>query len=184
MAEKDSGILTTPDLVVLSLLAERAMHGYQLNAVLTARDVRDWAGISRPQVYYSLKKLANAKLIKPTHSEGSGGPERQEFATTPAGLRALAEALEREDWAKQRSIPPFLTWMALSTHASRAAVRQQIIRRREYLTTELARERETLKSFENEVGEMVQVGGLMVELTIKHFEIELEWLDKVKKKLL
>jgi len=50
--------LTTPDLLLLSLLAERPMHGYQANAELERRCVRDWAAISRPQVYYSLEKLA------------------------------------------------------------------------------------------------------------------------------
>ena len=49
--------LTTPDLVLLSLLAERPMHGYQANLELERRQVRDWAGISRPQVYYSLEKM-------------------------------------------------------------------------------------------------------------------------------
>src|SRR5580700_4479347 len=37
--------LTTPDLVLLSLLAERPMHGYQANAELERREIRDWAGI-------------------------------------------------------------------------------------------------------------------------------------------
>ncbi len=52
--------LTTPDLVLLSLLAERPMHGYQANLELERREIRDWAGISRPQVYYSLEKLGLA----------------------------------------------------------------------------------------------------------------------------
>ena len=43
--------LTTPDLVVLAMLAEESMHGYQLNNELERRDVKDWAGISRPQVF-------------------------------------------------------------------------------------------------------------------------------------
>ena len=34
------------------------MHGYQANLELERREVQDWAGISRPQVYYSLEKLA------------------------------------------------------------------------------------------------------------------------------
>ena len=55
---------TTPDLVILSLLAERGMHGYEVNLELERRCVRDWAGISRPQVYYSLEKLAAAGLIR------------------------------------------------------------------------------------------------------------------------
>ena len=51
-----------PDLVLLSLLAERPQHGYQANLELERRQVRDWAGISRPQVYYSLEKLARAAV--------------------------------------------------------------------------------------------------------------------------
>src|SRR5437773_7179086 len=103
--------LTTPDLVLLSLLAERPMHGYQANAELERREVRDWAGISRPQVYYSLEKLARRGLIRAAkNDEPAAGPDRQVFATTAKGKAALAEALEREDWTMQRERPAFLTW--------------------------------------------------------------------------
>jgi DNA-binding PadR family transcriptional regulator len=49
---------TTPDLVLLSLLVEQPVTGYQANLELERRNIHDWAGISRPQVYYSLGKLA------------------------------------------------------------------------------------------------------------------------------
>jgi DNA-binding PadR family transcriptional regulator len=55
--------------VILSLLAERPMHGYQVNLELERRCVRDWAAISRPQIYYSLEKLAKAGLIRAGESE-------------------------------------------------------------------------------------------------------------------
>ena len=55
--------LTVPDLVLLSLLAEQPMHGYQANLELERRQVQDWAGVSRPQVYYSLEKLTRLGLI-------------------------------------------------------------------------------------------------------------------------
>src|SRR5438445_3616683 len=85
--------LTTPDLVLLSLLAERGMHGYQANLELERRCVRDWAGISRPQVYYSLEKLAAAGLVRTTESdEPAEGPERRVFETTAKGRTALSEA--------------------------------------------------------------------------------------------
>src|SRR5271167_1999321 len=94
--------LTTPDLVLLSLLAERPMHGYQANALLEFRKVRDWAGVSRPQVYYSLEKLARLSLLRTDErSAESAGPERRVLATTEAGQAALADALESEDWAHQ-----------------------------------------------------------------------------------
>src|SRR5260370_34528342 len=58
--------LTISDLVILSLLAERPMHGYEVNATLEDRKIRNWAPVSRPQIYYSLDKLTKLKLIRVT----------------------------------------------------------------------------------------------------------------------
>src|SRR5882757_6717236 len=100
-AEAVSGArLTTPDLVILSLLAERPMHGYEANATLENRKIRDWAAVSRPQIYYSLEKLTRLGLIRVTEDASfSAGPERRVFQTTEAGRRRLAEALETPGWA-------------------------------------------------------------------------------------
>src|SRR5947208_7765341 len=90
--------LTTPDLVLLSLLAERPMHGYQANLELERRQVRDWAGVSRPQVYYSLEKLSEIGLIRSADNDAPvAGPERSVFSTTARGRTALADALERQE---------------------------------------------------------------------------------------
>src|SRR5437868_9669647 len=108
MRRSKKSSLTTPDLVLLSLLAERAMHGYQANAELERRCIRDWAAISRPQVYYSLEKLARQGLISAGKSEPSGGPERNVYSTTRKGRAALTRALEQEHWTTERERPPFL----------------------------------------------------------------------------
>src|SRR5713226_10288601 len=82
--------LTTPDLVILSLLAERPMHGYEANATLEDRKIRDWAAVSRPQIYYSLEKLTRLDLIRVTDDGSpSAGPERRVFQTTAAGRKRL-----------------------------------------------------------------------------------------------
>src|SRR5438876_11009444 len=104
--------LTTPDLVLLSLLAERPMHGYQAKLQLERREIRDWANVSRPQVYYSLEKLTKGRLLRSLETENSTeGPERSPCETTEKGREALADALEHEGWTTQREHPPFLTWM-------------------------------------------------------------------------
>src|SRR6266404_7972159 len=75
--------LTTPDLVLLSLLAEGPLHGYQANLELERRDIRDWAGISRPQVYYSLEKLARLGLIRSQDTDApAAGLVFKDTATT------------------------------------------------------------------------------------------------------
>ena len=176
--------LTTPDLVLLSLLAERPMHGYQANLELERREIRDWAGISRPQVYYSLEKLARAGMIRASESdEPAAGPERSTFETTAKGSAALANALELEEWTMQRERPPFLTWVALSWLARPGTIEKQVQRREEFLKRELAREEETLKSVLEEVGHRYHEAVWMIELMIEQFRTELRWLGKLKREL-
>src|SRR5579871_1572829 len=172
--------LTVPDLVLLSLLAEQPVHGYQANTELERRQVQDWAGISRPQVYYSLEKLARLGLIHEAgDQEPALGPERRIFATTAKGRAALATALEREDWTNHRDRPPFLTWMALSLQARPGAFQKQLQRREEFLKSELAREEETLRAVEKEVGHRFHEAIWMITLMIEQFQTELRWLSKV-----
>lgn len=173
--------LTTPDLVLLSLLAERPMHGYQANAELERREVRDWAGISRPQVYYSLEKLARGGFTRVADSEEAPeGPERTKYETSTKGCKALAEALGQESWTTQRERPAFLTWMALSWQAVPGFFEKQLERRKEFLVRELRREEETLESILEEVGHPHHEAVWMVSLMIEQFRTELRWLKKVK----
>jgi DNA-binding PadR family transcriptional regulator len=160
------------------------MHGYVANLELERRCVQEWAGISRPQVYYSLEKLAAAGFVRAGESdEPAAGPERRVFETTAKGRHALSEALEREDWATQRERPAFLTWVALSWQARPGVFAVQIRRRRKFLEQELAREEETLRSILQEVGHPYHEAVWMVSLMIEHFKTELRWLRKVAKEL-
>lgn len=176
--------LTTPDLVLLSLLAEGPRHGYEANAELERREVRDWAGISRPQVYYSIEKLAQLGLVRASENESAGsGPERRVFQTTAKGRATLADRLEREEWATQRERPPFLTWIALSWQARPGVFRRQIGRRRNFLKNELSREEATLRSIKKEVGHRFHEAAWMVSLTIEQFRGELRWLGRLEREL-
>ena len=176
--------LTTPDLVLLSLLAERPLHGYQANLELQRRQVQDWAGVSRPQVYYSLEKLARRGLVRASASdEPAAGPERSVFATTAKGRAALADALERADWTNQRERPPFLTWIALSWQARPGVFEQQLRRRQEFLEKELSREQATLKSIREEVGHRFHEAVWMVSLVIEQFHAELRWLRQLSREV-
>ena len=176
--------LTTPDLVLLSLLAERPMHGYQANLELERREIRDWANLSRQQVYYTLEKLARADLVRAAETgEPAGGPERSTFETTAKGKASLAAALEREEWTTQRERPPFLTWLALSWQARPEVVRLQLRRREEFLERELAREMETLESILEEVGHPYHEAVWMVSLMIGQFETERKWLKRVQREM-
>ncbi|MGZ4830518.1 MAG: PadR family transcriptional regulator [Candidatus Angelobacter sp.] len=167
-------------MVLLSLLAEQPMHGYQANMELERRQVHDWAGVSRPQVYYSLEKLARLALITEAGDhEPALGPERRIFSTTAKGRAVLAASLEREAWTNQRDRPPFLTWMALSWQASPGTFLKQLRRREQFLEAELAREQATLRAVEKEVGHRFHEAVWMIRLIIEQFRVELTWLRQV-----
>ncbi len=184
MPKNKQGTLTTPDLVLLSLLAERPMHGYQANAELERREWRDWVDISRPQLYYSMEKLARTGMIAVADTdEPSGGPDRRVFSTTAKGRAALASALEREDWSAQRDRPAFLTWLALSWQARPGVVARQLARRKEFLQAQLTKEQSTLRDVRREVGHRYHEAIWMIELMIAQFRTELRWLSKVAREL-
>jgi DNA-binding PadR family transcriptional regulator len=175
--------LTTPDLVLLSLLAEKPLHGYQANTLLEFRKLRDWAGVSRPQVYYSLEKLAARGLIRMVQpsEDSSGGPERNVFETTPRGRAALARSLEDENWTEQADRPAFLTWLALSWQCRPGVFQKQLERRQNVLERQLSEKRETLAAVRKEVGHPFHEAVWMLSLTIDQLRTELRWVKKLQR---
>lgn len=174
--------LTTPDLVILSLLAERPMHGYEANAILEDRKIRDWAAVSRPQIYYSLDKLTRLGLIRVTEdASSSAGPERRVFQTTEQGHKRLADALESSRWTNAKVHEPFQTWLALSWQARPRAFRQQLRRRREHLEKKLVEEQATLEDVLKEVGHPYHEAVWMLKLVTAQTELELKWLEQIER---
>ena len=172
--------LTTPDLVILSLLAERPMHGYEVNATLENRKIRDWAAVSRPQIYYSLDKLTSLGLIRVIAEDSpSAGPERRVLRTTEQGRKRLADALESAHWTHTRVHQPFLTWLALSWQARPRAFQRQLEARRLFLKRQLGEEQATLKDVLKEVGHPYHEAVWMLKLVIAQMELELKWLDGI-----
>jgi DNA-binding PadR family transcriptional regulator len=182
VATENAARLTTPDLVILSLLAERPMHGYEVNATLENRKIRDWAAVSRPQIYYSLEKLTRLGLIRVTDDGSpSAGPERRVFQTSEDGRGRLADALEAPHWTNARVHEPFQTWLALSWQTRPRAFAQQLKRRRAHLTEKLAEEKATLADVLNEVGHPHHEAVWMLKLVIAQIELELKWLDQIER---
>jgi len=172
--------LTIPDLVVLSLLTERPMHGYDVNATLEERNIRDWAPVSRPQIYYSLDKLLDLKLTRLARdNEPAAGPERRVFETTSKGRDWLSAALEAEHWVEDKVYQPFLIWMALSWQARPGIFTKQLNGRRELLMAKLAEERGTLKDVLTHVGHEHHEAVWMIELVIEQTEVEIRWIERI-----
>ena len=172
--------VTLADLVVLSMLCERAMHGYELWAELERRQVDKWASISKPQVYYSLRKLADAGHITPAQGDDQSlGPERRVFKPSESGRRLLSDSLARAQWATQRPPDPFATWLVLAWQARPRDIAAQLARRRRFIEQQLAEDRTALDEVIAETSPSSDA-AMVVRLSIRQLETELAWLDEVE----
>ncbi len=186
---------TIPDLVVLAFLKEKPSHGYALIAELERCEVEDWAGVSRAQVYYSLRKLEQNGWTTPVASVGraksspdgsthsapqASGPDRTTYRLTYAGRCLLRQQLALKEWAQSRPAPPFLTWMALSPHATPSARRKVIQARHDFLSAEIAKEDATFIGIRNDTQtprERLRLAEAMVSFTLQQFRAELRFLE-------
>jgi DNA-binding PadR family transcriptional regulator len=169
--------LTTADLVVLSLLAEHPMHGYDLLAEYTRQEVVDWASISKAQLYYALKKLDGLGYLKGTLVGTSR--DRTVYKPTAAGVRALSAGLSDMSWATGRIAQPFLTWFGLSIHAPLDS-RTDILRARlRFLDQEIAKEQRSLTYIATLRDERAIKGAHIVRLTIEQLQLERDWVSEL-----
>ena len=81
--------MTNAELAILSLVAERPRHGYEIEQVIQERGMRDWTEVGFSSIYYLLKKLERKGLVKGGLEEAERGPARRVYRATPAGEDAL-----------------------------------------------------------------------------------------------
>ena len=175
-----TGSLTKADLIVLSLLAERPMNGYELIGEYERQEVADWASVSKAQVYYAIQKLEGLALIASSLQESSTGTrERTIYRPTKTGSAELGKSLVNEEWARARVAQPFSTWLGLSIHIS-AAEKQKVLREREnFIKGEITREQASLAYIKTLNSARAKVGYEIVRLVIRQFEVELEWIGEM-----
>jgi PadR family transcriptional regulator PadR len=84
-------------LLLLALLGEREMYGYELVAKLRDRSA---ATIDLPEgtVYPALRRLERDGLVAGRWAAAASGPRRRYYHLTTAGERALADG--REAWRR------------------------------------------------------------------------------------
>ncbi len=92
--------LTDAELVILSLICEQPLHGYQIEQEIAQRNMQAWTGLATSSIYYVLQQLQKkgfiAKIAPPVPSQGA---LRKVYQITPEGelawkaatLQALAQ---------------------------------------------------------------------------------------------
>jgi len=81
------------EVVVLGLLAEEPLYGYDLLERFRARSMGFWVEIGKASVYQVLRRLERDSAISGRSQEGSAGPDRRVYRITKSGRERLHAGL-------------------------------------------------------------------------------------------
>ena len=140
-------ILTDAELVIISLICEHPMHGYQVEREITSRNMRAWTDLSTSSIYYILQRLEEKGFTIKLETEAAGKTVlRKVYQITPKG----ADAWKRATLAALSHPKTTYTYFLMGLHnlsnippeEALVAVRTY----REWLVKDLQRQRDELNN--------------------------------------
>jgi DNA-binding PadR family transcriptional regulator len=85
--------MTDAELTILSLVAEGAQYGHQIQQIIDERGLREWITVGFSSVYYILNKLEEKKLVSSNLQMEGGRLAHKAYTLTPAGRGVLQTAI-------------------------------------------------------------------------------------------
>jgi DNA-binding PadR family transcriptional regulator len=78
--------MTNSEMAIITLLAEKPRHGYELEQVIEERGMREWTDIGFSSIYHILNKLEKNGWVSVKREESATrGPGKKVYTLTPAG---------------------------------------------------------------------------------------------------
>jgi DNA-binding PadR family transcriptional regulator len=93
---------TKIDLLLLGLLLDRPMHGYELYQQIQTEDIDGWFNVSMAGIYYSLGKLRDQGLVAESRQRGGRSARKSIYRLTEEGRAAFFAAMEAQAVSQER----------------------------------------------------------------------------------
>jgi DNA-binding PadR family transcriptional regulator len=103
-------------LVILGLLLQKPMHGYEIQTMIETSKMDQWANILSGSIYYALTKMEQEELIQTVAEERSGARLRKIYGITEKGkqefLYLLRKNLQTPPHSLQSDFALSLNWIS------------------------------------------------------------------------
>lgn len=173
--------MTGAELAVLSLVAEQPRHGYQIEQVIVAREMRQWTDLGFSSIYFVLKKLERAGMIESQLEPAAGrGPARRVYQITQQGW----ETFHKGTLAALAEPPrPASTFLLALSNLPAVPRREAVVALRNY-RDELSERKEHLQQRQalGEGNNPFHVNA-MFEFSLAMIQAELEWFNRFIREL-
>jgi DNA-binding PadR family transcriptional regulator len=170
---------TNAELAILSLVAERPRHGYEIEQVIEERGMREWTEVGFSSIYYLLRKLEQERLIEGQLEEAERGPARKVFRITQTGIEARKAALLEALSVPWRDYPPLMLGIANLPALAPAEVITALQKYRD----ELAARRDEVKAKRKSQSPLPYFVEAMFDYSLTKIKTELEWVGKFIKQV-
>jgi len=81
--------LSNLEYIILALVAEKPVHGYQIEQTITERGMREWTDIGFSSIYHVLNKLRNSGALTCQTEAANDRPSRKIYSITSLGEERL-----------------------------------------------------------------------------------------------
>lgn len=166
--------MTNAELAILGLVIEKARHGYEIEQVIAARDMREWTEIGFSSIYYLLKKLQkNGWVHSRIEADHQQGPARTVYEATTEGYAAWQQAMMDVLTTPRPHYDPFQLGLANLPAISHDEAVNALIQRRDTLQQTLHHVRSRRAEAQPHAPMHVDA---MFELSVVMLEAEINWL--------
>ena len=174
--------LSNAELAILSLIAEKPCHGYELEQIIEERGMRNWTEVAFSSIYFILNSLVKKDLASSSLQPAAGrGPVKKVFSATPKGFSALHDGIYEAISITEHDNQRFLLGFSSLPLLTKSELEEAFAKRITFLLGKVA-------EFSNHPA-MTQPGfpphvRAMFEYSLTLIRAELDWSKKFLENLL
>ncbi|MDO8980660.1 MAG: GyrI-like domain-containing protein [Afipia sp.] len=170
--------LSDGEFAILSLLGESDHHGYEIDALIEARGMREWTAIGFSSIYFLLGKLSKRGLARFAKAK-RGAKAAKVFSITPKGREALTAATVRMLAEPSRVFPEVLLGIANWPGLDEASGLKALEKRLTGLSVEIAR----LQAKRDRQRPLPDFVECLFDYTIEQLQADLVWTRRTINRL-
>lgn len=169
--------MTQIEVVLLALLYEKDRYGYEIEAVIEERNMRNWTKIGFSSIYNSLNKLEKKGWIGWRYEAEYGSPARKVYFVIDTFREMVLETIKKSLYAPERLYSEFSIGLAFANLLTKDEFYECLIIYRENL---YKRQQAILNSYKEKpiVHNVVHLKALFTH-PIKLIEAEIEWINNL-----
>ncbi|MFI6165578.1 PadR family transcriptional regulator [Nocardia sp. NPDC051052] len=174
--------MSTTRLLLLGVLMDRPLHGYEVRRTLELWGAEGWANVAYGSIYFGLRRMAGEGLVEVVGEESRGqGAPRTVYAITDSGEAEFHRLLRHHWWEVKPPADPFQTALTFMQHLERPELLAALRHRTTVLEGHLER-------LDYVSGQKIDAGAPAhiaenIRLGTAHVTAALSWLKEITAKV-